>query len=281
MRRMAKLAVVPHKANHYRPHAVRRYGIGVLVIAMFGLMAVHNGTTTGDILGRQAVITPEKLLTSTNQAREKDGLGDLKLNQKLTDAAYAKAHDMINNQYWAHESPTGVQPWKWFSDVQYDYSKAGENLAKDFTAPEAVTSAWLASPAHRANVLGNAYRDVGFAVIEGDLNGRNSTLVVALYGTPAQVGTVAGVDTSFEQPVTNSSFVATIGQKIQALPATAIGSLILVFFGIGVAMYAHSHRKKLPKSLQRTWYRHHGLYKAIGLTSFSVIIVVMYSGGQI
>ncbi len=278
---MVKLAVVPHKANHFRPHAVRRYGLGVLVIALFSVFALHNVTTTGDVLGQQAIITSDRLLATTNQAREKDGLSDLQLNKKLTDAAYAKAHDMINSQYWAHQSPTGVQPWKWFADVQYDYSKAGENLAKDFTTPEAVTSAWLASPAHRENVLGQAYQDVGFAVVEGELNGRNSTLVVALYGAPVQVGAVAGVDTSFALPSSNTSLVASIGQKFQALPATAIGSLLLIVVVIGVAIVAHASRNRLPKPLQRTWYRHHGLYKAIALSSFSVIIVIMYSGGQI
>lgn len=280
-RRAVKLAVVPHKANQFRPHAVRRYGLGALAIVLVSLFALHNVTTTGDVLGQQAVITSDRLLLATNQAREKDGLSDLRLNQKLTDAAYAKAHDMINNQYWAHQSPTGVQPWKWFSDVQYDYSRAGENLARDFTTPEAVTNAWLASPAHRENVLGQAYQDVGFAVVQGELNGRNATVVVALYGAPVQVGAVAGVDTSFELPTSNTSFVANIGQSFQTLPATAIGSLLIVLVMAGVAVVAHASRHRLPKSLQRTWYRHHGLYKAIGLSSFSVIIVVMYSGGQI
>lgn len=275
-----KLAAWPHRENQYRPHAVGRYGIAVFLILILGVFFVHNAVTTGDVLGRRAAITSEGLLASTNQAREKEGLADLVLNEQLSEAAYAKAQDMLKNQYWAHESPSGVQPWKWFADANYNYSQAGENLARNFTTSSEVTAAWLASSSHRENVLESAYQDVGFATVEGDINGSDTTIVVALYGAPARVGTVAG-ETKFNKSAEQTGFVASIGRSIQTLPATAVGSLVLVIVAAGVALVTHAYRRKLPKVLQNSWYHHHGAFKAVGFLSIGVIIVIMYSGGQI
>lgn len=277
-----KLAVVPHRYNQYRPHAIRRYGLVAVFVAIFGVHLLNNTLTTGDVLGQQANVTSQTLLATTNTAREHEGLNSLALSPKLNQAAYDKAQDMLANQYWSHESPTGVQPWKWMSDVRYNYSHAGENLARGFTTSDGVTTAWLASPEHRANVLGLSYQDVGFAAVEGSLGGKDTTLVVAMYGTPIQETSVAGVTTTtFTAPTEQSGILASIGQKIYALPAAAIGSMIVIVVLIGVAIAAHASRKRLPKAFRSTWYHHHGVVKAMGLGSLSVIIVIMYSGGQI
>lgn len=278
--RHVKLAAWPHRDNQYRPHAVGRYGIAAFLGLVLGIFLIHNTVMTGDVLGRKATITPEGLLVSANQAREKEGFADLKLNEQLNEAAYAKAQDMLKNQYWAHESPAGVQPWKWFADAGYNYSQAGENLARNFTTSNAVTAAWLASSSHRENVLGATYQDVGFAAVEGEVSGQVTTIVVALYGVPARVGTVAG-ETQFNKPEIQTGLVAEIGRNIQALPATAVGSLALVTLAAGIALAAHAYRRKLPKALQQSWYHHHGIFKTVGFLSIGVIIVVIYSGGQI
>jgi hypothetical protein len=279
--RHVKLGFVPHHANQYRPHAVRRYGLVALAVVVFGLHVLYNITSTGDVLGQRANITVSGLVASTNQARVSDGLKGLTENPKLNQAAYAKAQDMLKNQYWAHESPTGIQPWKWFADADYNYNQAGENLAKGFTTNDGVTAAWLSSPSHRKNVLGAQYQDVGYAVVQGDMMGKNTTLVVALYGAPAPVGTIAGIDTRFNEASEQTNMIASIGSKIQALPPIILGSVALVSIVTFVALIAHTYRRKLPRSLQKTWYHHHGAYKALGLASFGVIIVIMYSGGQI
>jgi len=280
--RKMRLAVVPHRSNQYRPFAIRRYSLVAVIIAVFGVYFLNNTMVTGDVLGQQAMITPQTLLVATNTVREQEGLNDLALNQKLSQAAYSKAQDMLSKQYWSHESPAGVQPWKWMSDVQYNYSHAGENLAKGFTTSDGVTSAWLASPEHRANVLGSLYQDVGFAAVEGVLDGKDITLVVAMYGTPVQETAVAGIaTTTFTAPTEQTGILAVIGQKVQSLPAAAIGSILLVGLLGGVAMAAHASRKRLPKAIRSTWRHHHAAVKVMGLGSLSVIIVIMYSGGQI
>src|SRR5690606_28313263 len=123
-------------------------------------------------------------IESTNKERLKDGLEPLRVDNRLTLAATKKAQDMLANDYWAHTSPQGVSPWEWIKDARYGYSYAGENLAKNFSTAGSVVNAWMHSENHRDNVLNAHYRDVGFGVVDGKLDGQPTTLVVAMYGAP-------------------------------------------------------------------------------------------------
>lgn len=273
--RHVRLAVVPHKDNEYRPHLIRRYGITAILLAVTLLQVLGGVLSPSAILGDTSPITPEELLVRTNNQREALGMSPLQLNDKLSKAAYYKAKDMFAGQYWAHTSPSGVQPWKWLGDVDYNYAKAGENLAKNFSSSGAVMSAWMDSATHKENILKADYQDVGFAVVDGTLNNRPASIVVALYATPA-VGVVQGAH--FAAATEESlSFVAQLGRSIQTASPSLIGSVVLLMSVAVVAAAAHAYRKRLPRSLQRTWYRHHGAYKAAGLVSLVVIIVTIYS----
>src|SRR4051812_45360823 len=109
-----KHALVPHKGNHYRPHLVRLHGItAVLVLAVFMQLA-YGFMTSGrvEVLGRVSTISASDLLSDTNAQRAASSLPELKVNDELSSAAFAKAKDMFANNYWAHVSPTGVTPWK-------------------------------------------------------------------------------------------------------------------------------------------------------------------------
>ncbi len=66
----------------------------------------------------------------------------------------------------------------------YQYEFAGENLAKNFIFSQAVVDAWMASPSHRENILRNDYTEVGYAIVNGVLNGEETTLVVQMFGKP-------------------------------------------------------------------------------------------------
>ena len=278
-----KLAVVPHKANQFRPHAVRRYGIAIIVAFVLLAQGLYNGVTSGDILGTEAQVTTAGLLAATNSARVEQGEKPLANNAQLAEAAKLKVRNMFDKQYWAHTAPDGTAPWHWFGKVGYAYADAGENLAKNFTTSDSTVSAWLASPTHRANVLKAEYQDVGFAVMSGMLGDKPTTLIVALYGTPdqatvqgaAHTETVSGIDMSL-------SIMARIGLGLQALTPAAISSIVLLAIAANIALVAHIYRRKLPLALRRSWYRHHGLYKAVGFVSLAIIIIFAYGGvGQI
>ena len=64
---------------------------------------------------------------------------------------------------------------------------AGENLARDFGDTGSVITAWMNSPTHRDNIVNGKYREIGVAVVDGVLNGVETTLVVQMFGNRAQV----------------------------------------------------------------------------------------------
>lgn len=286
IRRYARHALIPHKNNQYRPHLIRAHGlVAVLIIAVLA-QAAYSFSTAGtfQVLGRSADIKTAVLLEDTNQARAANNMNELTLNDKLSQAAFSKAQDMFTNSYWAHTSPSGVEPWKWLSDVGYNYSAAGENLAKNYPTANAAVAAWMNSPSHRENILNDKYQDVGFAVADGTLDGKATTVIVALYGAPV---TFAAVQQA-AQPVSFSS----AGQK-GANPAEYFGSaitslspvsaVILMLLGavgvVGIA--AHRYRSKLPKAWRKSWRVHHGMYTFVGVLVLGILIIIGTGGGQI
>lgn len=276
--RHLRMALLPHRHNQYKPHLIRRQGLMVVAAAVLITQLIAHLNYFHTVLGDQAQVTVAELLDDTNAERAKANLQPLTLDARLNDAAYLKARDMLDKQYWSHTSPTGVQPWKWLGDAGYNYSYAGENLARNFSTSQAVVSAWMASPSHRDNVLKRQYQDVGFATVEGTMNGRPISLVVAMYGAPpaAGIGAVQGIN--FVAPASAQLSIASrIGIGLQSVSPAALSSLVLLLLAAVVALIAQLYHRHIPKYLQNTWNRHHGLVKAVGLSSFVVVILALYS----
>ncbi len=171
----------------------------VLVFAVFnfGFRIIHRQMP--DVLGYATDIHVEQLLAATNAQRAAQGLSQLTLNAQLSDAAARKARDMFEKNYWSHNSPSGATPWTFISSAGYRYSVAGENLAKNFSNSQGVVDAWMASPTHRENLLKSSYKEIGFAVVNGVLQGEETTLVVQMFGAAAGSPAVAQVQAA---PVT-------------------------------------------------------------------------------
>jgi len=282
----AKRILVPHKGNSYRPHLIRVHGlVAVLIIALLA-QTVYSFTTTGNfqVLGRSSDIQTFDLLTDTNNEREAQGLGDLTLNNQLSDAAFLKAKDMFKYDYWSHTSPSGVEPWKWFGDTGYNYSVAGENLAKNYPTADATVDAWMNSPSHRENILDAKYVDIGFAVVDGTLEGRATTLVVAFYGAPVTYTAVQGTaaPVTFSTPNLQGSNPAEFfGTALQSLSPVTIAILAVLALVAIVGVAAHHYRNKLPKTWKKSWRLHHGLYTFVGTLVLGVLIIVATGGGSI
>ena len=284
------LAFVPKKENQYRPHLIRRYGLLLIISVAIALQFGYNFTKTGSVLGRVVNITPAGLLAATNDQRADEGLPSLRKSEHLSQAAMLKANDIIQNQYWGHTSPSGVEPWQWIQKTNYTYSEAGENLARDFSTADGTVAGWMASEKHRDNMLKPSYSDVGFAVTTGELNGKPTTIVVALYAKPAADNinlntgpyTVSAAPVeSDNSPIKPLTAAARIGIAIQSLTPAAVTSLALIFVAATVATTSHIYRKKLPKKLQKTWYRDHGVIKAAGLFAIAAFIILLYGGGAL
>jgi hypothetical protein len=132
-------------------------------------------------------VTGGGIISLTNSRRAAAGLPPLSYNAALSTSANMKARHMLSNQYWAHTGPDGSTGWTFMRQAGYSYVTAGENLANGFTSDSAVISGWMASPSHKANILHKGYRDIGVAVVSGTLLGRQTTLVVAHYGSRTNV----------------------------------------------------------------------------------------------
>ena len=204
----------PHPANNHRPRLLEPSLLSTL--AIFILLA-NSGVkifaqVQGGILGYASDITVEQILTLTNQHRLDAGLPALKLDDRLADAARRKAADMFTFNYWAHVNPqNNRQPWYFFDVVGYQYRYAGENLGRDFGTTAPLVQAWIDSPTHRDNLLSSRYQDTGIAVVNGTLQGIDTTLVVQLFGThqnPAAIPQVSAASSDNQ-----TSDVQTVGQS--------------------------------------------------------------------
>lgn len=175
---------VPHHSNNHRAKALHIDSLlcYVLLFAIFNLSIRIVHRSFPSVLGYATDINVQQLLTDTNAERSSAGLSQLKLNTALSQAAAAKAQDMFTNNYWSHNSPQGKTPWVFIQGSGYQYTMAGENLAKNFSTSQGVVNAWMASPTHRANIMKSGYEDIGFAVVNGILNGEETTLVVQMFG---------------------------------------------------------------------------------------------------
>lgn len=176
---------VPGPGNNFRARIVRvdmlsMYLVFVLALT-FSLKAVAGFT---NVLGFATDISVEKLNAFTNEKREQYHLRPLSYNNELAKAASEKAKDMFAKNYWSHFGPNGESPWQFILDNGYRYEFAGENLAKNFLFSQGVVDAWMNSQTHRDNILKSEYADVGYAVVNGVLNGEETTLVVQLFGKP-------------------------------------------------------------------------------------------------
>lgn len=156
--------------------------LGIAVAALVIISQAHY------IVGRMpqvAAVISSVLVELTNTERSAQGLGTLTVSPVLTEVAEAKAIDMAAKGYFAHTSPEGLTPWHWFKEKNYKFLYAGENLAIDFTESSDVERAWMNSPTHRANVVGTQFTEIGIATAQGMYQGRPTTFVVQVFGTPA------------------------------------------------------------------------------------------------
>lgn len=230
------------------------------------------------VLGYSSEITPEKIISLTNRERQEMGLSALSLNKKLSEAAQMKAGDMFAFDYWAHQSPSGRQPWSFLKEVGYNYRVAGENLARDFSEPESVVNAWMKSPSHRENIVSPKFKEIGVAVVDGTLSGVQTTLVVQFFGTKSSAYAAETSPSKFEP-------VATVSEKASPMvlaqnkplvsPLGLTKGIGIFFFGIiSGALILDSYlviRKRVYRSTGRT--TAHAAFLAV------IFLLILLKGG--
>jgi cysteine-rich secretory family protein len=189
MKRHFKNLFTPHHGNNHKAKILHHQSLSKLVLFILFFQVLITGfvRVKPGILGYASNISVQKVLELTNQNRQTENLQSLTISPILSDSARQKAAHMFANNYWAHNAPDETTPWDFFNQVGYNYLYAGENLARDFGDSNGVIKAWMESPTHRDNIMSGRYTEIGIAVVNGLLNGQETTLVVQHFGKPSAV----------------------------------------------------------------------------------------------
>lgn len=173
---------IPNDGNNNIPLFLRKkplavYSVILIAVKVLIIVAMIIAPTPAQLASG---VNADILISLTNQARSASGLGTLRTNTQLTNAAQAKARYLLEKQIFEHGDP-----WSFIKNAGYTYEYAGENLAVDFVSSDAIHQAWMASSSHRANILRPEYQDIGVAAIGGIFEGHETVMVVQMFGTPA------------------------------------------------------------------------------------------------
>ena len=189
---------IPNKCNNYRPkalhphrlafHALSAVIIKVVMVA-FILSFPIQAWLSPDVLYEQS----KKIVSLTNGIRASLNIPGLTENGLLQEAALAKAEDMLVNEYFSHVGPDGKGLKNWLLSCQYPYAVAGENLALGFSQAEDVVQAWQQSPTHYANMIDRDFSEIGVAMVGGNYQGFDTTLVAQYFGSQKVVKAVEPV----------------------------------------------------------------------------------------
>ncbi len=178
---------IPNENNNFKPHILKPrrlffYSLSAIAIKIFvvaiALVFPVTAWLTPDFLKAEST----QIVALTNSLRQSLGLQSLENNEVLQAAAFAKAEDMVVNQYFAHVSPEKKGLRYWLSSKGYSYQVAGENLAIGYSAPTEVLEAWKNSPTHYANLIDPEYNEIGVAMIAGNYEGFDTKLVAQMFG---------------------------------------------------------------------------------------------------
>lgn len=103
----------------------------------------------------------QEVVRLVNEERAKKGLQLLSHNWELSRVARYKSQDMIDKNYFAHNSPTYGSPFKMMESFGIRFSAAAENIAYGQRTPKEVMNSWMNSPGHRNNILSPSFQQIG------------------------------------------------------------------------------------------------------------------------
>ena len=182
-----------------------RNGSAALFAATLGLLVVTSSANGGERASsaylapaaacpgsadpRATAATQIRAVTClVNYARAQDRRSRLAPSPALTRASALKGRGVASCGDFSH-TPCGADFTASARRAGYRYSSLGENLYAGpwgQTSAREVVSAWLASPGHRANILGPTFRHVGAAPVRANgLLGSGVYVVwTATFGSP-------------------------------------------------------------------------------------------------
>ncbi len=132
-----------------------RWSAFATITVLLSTLAVFGAAAPASAAGEGTIFS------LVNQSRADAGLGPLKLYSSISSVSAAWAQQMADNGAMTHNP-------NYSSQIPSGWTRAAENVAQGWPSPEAVHNAWMNSPGHRANILGD-YTDIGisFLTIDG------------------------------------------------------------------------------------------------------------------
>ena len=135
-----------------------------------------------------------ELLRLHNEARAEHGAGSFCVQQNLMSSAQEHAGDMLERDFYAHETPEGLTPADRISRAGHFFATYGENNNRVSGAyggePDAndlleAFESWMDSQGHRENLINSTFREVGFGVSTGSYTPEPGTtmMYVVNFGT--------------------------------------------------------------------------------------------------
>jgi hypothetical protein len=129
----------------------------------------------------------------------------LAMNETLLSVARAHSQDMIDRDYFDHDTPEGVTPFQRMTNAGYNFTTAGENIAFRSTSGAVTTAMTLAlhqdlfvdtgipGRGHRLNLLDAGFQEVGVGQVTGNFQGLNATMLTQDFGTSGSRQFLTGV----------------------------------------------------------------------------------------
>lgn len=135
-------------------------------------VSTPSTTTTPQTSKIAGVSTDEQtLLNYVNSARKSAGVAALKFDMNLVKVARLKAKDMVDKNYFSHQSPTYGSPFDMMKQYGISFKTAGENIAGNQTVKGAF-DAWMRSAGHKRNILNGSFNYCGFGIAASKTYGK-------------------------------------------------------------------------------------------------------------
>jgi uncharacterized protein YkwD len=106
-----------------------------------------------------------------DRVRAADHLRPLRANHELQTVAGRQTTDMVREDYFSDDTPSGSLPGALIAAMPYGAHAARLSTAQNLgwgtlsnATPAGIVTAWMDSPPHRAVILTGAFRDVGVGV---------------------------------------------------------------------------------------------------------------------
>jgi uncharacterized protein YkwD len=139
--------------------------IGALLLCLLAAVATIPAAGAADGAPQRQALTvdEEQAVALLNADRTAQGLPPLRVNLTMAALAREYAQDMIDRGYFSHVSPDGEAFTDRLARYGVGFRSAGENLGMNGSVA-AAERMLMNSPAHRANILGKDFAEVGVGV---------------------------------------------------------------------------------------------------------------------